>query len=435
MLGVLKVSCCFIFSKIKNFRLTSGIYDNRANMNISQCRVCKSSQLEDVIDLGVQPWGNDMVTQENIGNEKKYPLVCCFCRDCSTLQVRYTVPKEIMYADHTYLSGSNKSMTAHFQKVADYVVDNYCGDNDPFAVDIGSNDGTLLRCYQNNNYRVLGVEASADIAKIACDSGVPTIADYFDKSVAKEIEQSEGKASVISAANVFYHVEELHSVVKGVKSLLANKGVFVVQASYLPNLIDTKAFDIMYHEHLLYYRMENLQTLLSLHDLEVFDFTFEEVHGGSIIVYAGHKGARVVEKRVSDLIKNERSKNYHKIDLYKQFDTEIKQLREDVKDFVTDLKQQGFSIAAYGAPVKGTVMLNYCGINSDLIDFAAEVNELKIGKYIPGTGIEIKNEAECLEPDYYFLLSWNFKEFFLEKRKKNGGKSKFIVPIPYPHVL
>jgi len=404
-------------------------------MNITQCRVCKSSQLEDVIDLGVQPWGNDMVTQENIGKEKKYPLVCCFCLECSTLQVRYTVPKEIMYADHSYLSGSNKSMPVHFQKIADHVYNNYCNIHEPLAVDIGSNDGTLLRCYQKNNFHVLGVEASAEIAKIACDAGIPTIADYFNKDVAEHIEGSHGKAAVISAANVFYHVEELHSVVEGVKCLLADSGVFVVQASYLPNLIKTKAFDIMYHEHLLYYRMENLQTLLSFHDLEVFDFTFEEVHGGSIIVYAGHKGARAVSKRVSDLVKEERENNYHKIELYQGFNDEIKVLREDIKAFVVDLKQQGYTIAAYGAPVKGTVMLNYCGIDSGLIDFAVEVNEMKIGKYIPGTGIEIKNEAECLEPDYYFLLSWNFKDFFLEKRKEKGGTSKFIIPIPYPHIV
>lgn len=404
-------------------------------MNITNCRVCGSSSIEDVIDLGIQPWGNDMVTKDKVGQEKKYPLVCCYCLDCSTLQVRYTVPKEIMYAEHSYLSGSNKTMPEHFQKIADYVVSNYCSVEDALAVDIGSNDGTLLRTYQNNNFRVLGVEASAEIASIACRSGVPTIAEYFNRAIAEDIEKSHGKAMVISAANVFYHVEELHSVVEGVKRLLDDSGVFVVQASYLPNLIKTKAFDIMYHEHLLYYRMENLQTLLSLHDLEAFDFTFEDVHGGSIIVYAGHKGARPVSSKVADLIKKEREDNYHTIELYRDFNTEVKKLGEEVKNFVSDLKQQGSSIAAYGAPVKGTVMLNYCGIDSSVIDFAAEVNEMKIGKYIPGTGIEIKNEADCIEPDYYFLLSWNFKEFFLKNRKENGGTSKFIVPIPYPHVV
>lgn len=404
-------------------------------MNITNCRVCGSDSLEDVIDLGIQPWGNDMVTKDNVGQEKKYPLVCCFCLDCSTLQVRYTVPKEIMYADHSYLSGSNKTMPAHFQKIADYVVDKYCISSNSLAVDIGSNDGTLLRSYQNNNFRVLGVEASAEIAKIACRSGVPTIAEYFNKTTAKDIERSHGKASVISAANVFYHVEELHSVVEGVKGLLDNSGIFVVQASYLPNLIKNKAFDIMYHEHLLYYRMENLQTLLSLHDLEVFDFTFEDVHGGSIIVYAGHKGAQSVNSKVAELVDKERVDNYHKIELYKEFNSEIQVLGEEIKAFVSDLKKQGSSIAAYGAPVKGTVMLNYCGIDGSLIDFAAEVNEMKVGKYIPGTGIEIRKEDECLEPDYYFLLSWNFKDFFLEKRRGKGGASKFIVPIPYPHIV
>ena len=404
-------------------------------MNITNCRVCGSGSLEDVIDLGIQPWGNDMVTKDSVGQEKKYPLVCCFCMECSTLQVRYTVPKEIMYADHSYLSGSNKTMPKHFQKIADYVVNKYCNSDDSLAVDIGSNDGTLLRSYQNNNFRVLGVEASAEIAKIACRAGVPTIAEYFNRTIAEDIERLHGKAMVISAANVFYHVEELHSVVEGVKGLLDDSGIFVVQASYLPNLIKTKAFDIMYHEHLLYYRMENLQTLLSLHDLEVFDFTFEDVHGGSIIVYAGHKGARPVSSKVADLVKEERVDNYHRIELYKDFNDDIQTLGEEVKAFVLDLKKRGFSIAAYGAPVKGTVMLNYCGIDCELLDFAAEVNQMKIGKYIPGTGIQIRDETSCEEPDYYFLLSWNFKDYFLDKRIQSNGKSKFIVPIPFPHIV
>ena len=403
-------------------------------MDISHCRVCNSSQLVDVIDLGVQPWGNDMVTHENVGKERKYPLVCCFCLQCSTLQVRYTVPKEIMYSDHSYLSGANKSMPDHFQKVADYVFDNYCNTDGALAVDIGSNDGTLLRCYQRNNFNVLGVEASAEIAKIACDAGIPTIANYFNRELAVSIESSHSKADVISAANVFYHVEDLHSVVEGIKCLLADNGVFVVQASYLPSLVETKAFDIMYHEHLLYYRMENLQTLLSLHDLEAFDYSFEDVHGGSIIVYAGHKGVRPVQEKIADLIKEERNANYHKIDTYQRFNDEITSLKREIRNFVVDLKRKGHTIAAYGAPVKGTVMLNYCGLNSEQIDFAAEVNEMKIGRYIPGTGIKIKNEAECPDPDYYFLLSWNFKDYFIKKRSESAGKSKFIVPIPYPHI-
>ena len=403
-------------------------------MNISECRVCSSKKLTDVIDLGVQPWGNDMINKDEVGKEKKYPLVCCFCDDCSTLQVRYTVPKEIMYSNHTYLSGSNESMKKHFQKIADHISCSFSFQADSLAVDIGSNDGTLLQSYKNNNFKVLGVEASSEISKIANDRGIPTLDNYFDESVARNIVSEKGKAKVISAANVFYHVEELHSVVEGVKLLLDNDGIFVIQASYLPNLINNKAFDIMYHEHLLYYRLENLRTLLAIHDMDIFDYSFEDVHGGSIIVYAGHKNFRLIKERVNEQINKERDLGYHQIGLYQKFNQDIKELSIDIKNFVKDIKKSGKSIAAYGAPVKGTVMLNYCDIDSSIIDFAAEVNEMKIGKYIPGTGIEIKDESLCIEPDYYFLLSWNFEEFFLEKNKENGITRKFIVPIPAPHI-
>ncbi len=404
-------------------------------MNISECRVCSSKDLEDVIDLGDQPWCNDFISNEGLGSEKKYPLVCCFCKDCSTLQVRYTVPKEIMYADHSYLSGSNKSMPKHFQAIADYVTNNYCSNKkDLFAVDIGSNDGTLLQTYKNNDFKVLGIEASKEIARKAEGSGIPTLGEYFDENLSNEIKRVYGKATVISAANVFYHVEELHSVVKGIKNLLSKDGVFVIQASYLPNLIETKAFDIMYHEHLLYYRLENLNYLLNLHGLEVFNYSFESVHGGSIIAYACHKNAHEIQEKVPQLIEQERKLGYHLIDTYKQFNQSIKVLRNDLRELINKLKGENKTIAAYGAPAKGTVMLNYCGLDSDSIDYAVEVNEMKVNKYIPGTGIKIHKEGEIEDPDLYLLLSWNFLEFFLENRKSQNKDYKFIVPIPNPHI-
>ena len=239
-------------------------------MNIEKCRVCSSIDLIDCIDLGEQPWCNDFVEKEFVGKEKKYPLVCAFCSECSTLQVKYTVPKEIMYAEHTYLSGSTKTMIKHFQEISDYVCSSLISGKG-LVVDIGSNDGTLLSTYKNNGMDVHGVEACNKTATIAMKNGITTESSYFNYEYAINLVENKGKAKVVSAANVFYHVEELHSIVKGVNHLLDEDGVFIVQASYLPNLIENKAFDIMYHEHLLYYRVENLNHLLNIHGLEIFD--------------------------------------------------------------------------------------------------------------------------------------------------------------------
>ena len=250
-------------------------------MKISNCRVCDSEKLVETLDLGMQPWCNDFVLKDELKTVEKYPLSTVFCSNCSTLQVQYTVPKEVMFKNHTYLSGSNASMPRHFQKIADRVFINYVPDA-KFVVDIGSNDGTLLKSYKNKGLDVLGVEPCNDAANIAIKDGIPTKKSFFNYDVAQEIYEDMGFADIISAANVFYHVEELHDIVKGIKFLLDKNGVFVVQGTYLPNLIECNEFDIIYHEHLLYYRVENLNYLLNMHDLEVFDVDFEEVHGGSI---------------------------------------------------------------------------------------------------------------------------------------------------------
>lgn len=403
-------------------------------MNIEKCRVCSSVNLHECINLGEQPWCNDFVLEGKVGYESTYPLVCGFCKECSTLQVMYTVPKEIMYADHTYLSGSNKVMSKHFQSVSDYVC-NELIDDKGLVVDIGSNDGTLLSTYKKNGMIEHGVEACSKTAQIALNNGIYTDAAFFSYEYAIELCKRKGRAKVISAANVFYHVEELHGIVDGVRHLLEDDGVFVVQASYLPNLIETKAFDIMYHEHLLYYRVENLNTLLKLHGLEIFDVQEAPVHGGSIVVYSCHKGTRPISERVHQMILNEREKGYHKIDVYRQFDADIQKLRADLVSLIDALKAQGKTIYAYGAPAKGTVMLNYCGFTHEKIDLAVEVNGLKFNRFIPCTGIPIIDEATVNEPDYYLLLSWNFAPEFYKSEAFQSGRRNFILPLPEPKII
>ena len=244
-----------------------------------------------------------------------------------------------------------------------------------------------------------------------------------------------GTADIISAANVFYHVEELHDIVKGIKFLLNENGVFVVQGTYLPHLIERNEFDIIYHEHLLYYRIENLDYLLSMHGLEIFDVEFAAVHGGSFIAYIGHKGLREQSPQVKSAIKQERSLELHTIKPYLEFSDRVHQLKSDICDLLSRLKQEGKSIYAYGAPAKGTVMINFCGLDVDTISCAVEVNKEKIGTYVPGTSIKVLDEMTTLEPDYYFLLSWNFLDVFKNQKVFLEGNRKFIVPVPSVKIL
>ena len=402
-------------------------------MKIDTCRVCSSSLLDPILDLGSQPWCNDFRVESGTLCER-FPLELVFCNECSTLQISYTVPKEIMYRSHTYLSGANKSMPKHFGNVA-RIVGDIRGFEGELVIDIGSNDGTLLKEFQAVGAEVLGVEPCSDTAERARSTGIATVAEFFNREQANEILASHGKAAVVSAANVFYHVEELHSIVEGVKTLPEEDGVFVIQGTYLPTLIEKNEFDIVYHEHLLYYRIGNLQTLLQMHGLEVFHVEFADVHGGSFIALAGHVGARVKSRELISTLEWEYAEGLNTREPYEDFAKRVNDLGKKVRALLKGLKDNGNSIAAYGAPAKGTVMMNYCGLDADLIDFAVEVNEEKMGTYIPGTSVPVIDESVAEEPDYYFVLSWNFLNVFTKSHEFLEGRRKFVVPIPDPVIL
>ncbi len=403
-------------------------------MEIKNCRVCNSDKLEEFLDLGLQPWCNNFVCKEEVGHELRYPLVLYFCHNCTTVQINYNVAKHKMYSDHLYLSGITSTMKNHFDSVTNRLIHSTRTTNG-LVVDIGSNDGTLLTSFSQHGFRVLGIEPCQRIAGLANSYGIPTLNKYFDLECAKEIQEKHGKAVVVSAANVFYHVEDLHSIVAGVKSLLSHDGVFVMQGSYLPDIIKTRAFDILYHEHLLYYRYETLQELLDMYDLEVFHLYRAAVHGGSIVVYAGHKGEHVMDESVESFKREEYLNGYRNYETYARFGKSIKRLREQIKSLVTSVKSSGSTIYAYGAPAKGTVLLNYCQLTSADIGLAVEKNSFKIGRFIPGTGIEICDETKVNEPDYYLMLPWNFLQEFCQSEKFLSGDRKFIVPVPYPRIL
>ena len=375
------------------------------------------------LDLGEQPWCNNFVTKDKLDTVKKYPLRACFCEDCTTVQIDYTVPKEEMYLNHTYLSGTTSTMQRHFESAARTAMS--VSGNTGLIVDIGSNDGTLLETFRGSNRTLLGVEPCQQVGEIAISKGINTLTRFFDYECADDIVAKYGRATIISAANVFYHVENIHEITRGVKHLLDKQGVFVVHGSYLPKVMERKAFDIIYHEHLLYYRIQTLQNLLSMYDLEVFDVYFSDVHGGSFVAFATHAGERNVSMSVHDIYKNERDSGFDLFEKYAEFGENVEMLRGSIKQVLSDLYR--CSIYAYGSPAKGTVMLNYCGIDSSIIPLAVEKNQLKFGKYVPCVNIPIVDEQSVTPPDYYFLLSWNFINEIIK-----NNKSKFILPIPTP---
>jgi SAM-dependent methyltransferase len=381
------------------------------------CRVCDSNRLELVVDLGQHPWCNHFLTKEEVGNEPKYPLRLIYCLDCTTAQLDYTVKKEIMFGDHTYLSGITKSLSQHFEKVASNVDAALSPSSSQRSVlDIGSNDGTQLKHFQKLGYDVLGVESSKRIAAMANAERVPTLNAFFNLETAKGLGK---KFDVINASGVFFHLEELHSVTAGIKFVLKENGIFVIQFLYMKSIMENVAFDQIYHEHLLYYNLKNIQILLQRHGLSLFDATLSPIHGGSIIAYACHSGMKDRTARLEKLIAEEDAAKVNEIQAYHDFNRRIQRMKEENLAFLHEAKSQGKRVFGLGAPVKGNTLLNYFGIGRDLMECLVERNEMRKHLYAPGSHLIVLMEDELKEkPDVYYVLAWNFKNEILSRNKE-----------------
>ena len=393
------------------------------------CRVCDSTDLELAIDLGHQPWCNNLLEPQSIGKEPFYPLRVLYCHNCGTVQLDYTVKKEIMFGDHTYLSGVTQSLSEHFKSIAHEVDSKFFKNSlSKSVLDIGSNDGTQLKHFQALNYEVLGVESSKKTAKIANDDNVPTVNDFFNLDLVKSLNK---KFDVINAAGVFFHLEELHSVTEGIKEALEENGVFVVQFLYMKKIVDNLAFDQIYHEHLLYYNLNTIEVLLERHNLSMFDAYLSPIHGGSIIGFVTHKGKKNPSKRLLEMRKAEVDDKSNEFLTYLNFAKRIQKMKVDNLEFLDKAKKEGKQIWGFGAPVKGNTMLNYFGVGTQYLNYLVEKNELRRGLYSPGMHIPILIEKELKElPDIYYVLAWNFKKEILANNQHLIDKGiQFYFPV------
>ena len=393
------------------------------------CRVCDSTDLELAIDLGHQPWCNNFLEPHSIGKEPFYPLRVLYCHNCGTVQLDYTVKKEIMFGDHTYLSGVTQSLSEHFKSIAHEVDSKFFKNSlSKSVLDIGSNDGTQLKHFQALNYEVLGVESSKKTAKIANDDNVPTVNDFFNLDLVKSLNK---KFDVINAAGVFFHLEELHSVTEGIKEALEENGIFVIQFLYMKKIVDNLAFDQIYHEHLLYYNLNTIEVLLERHNLSMFDAYLSPIHGGSIIGFVTHKGKKNPSKRLLEMRRAEVDDKSNEFLTYLNFAKRIQKMKVDNLEFLDKAKKEGKQIWGFGAPVKGNTMLNYFGVGTQYLNYLVEKNELRRGLYSPGMHIPILIEKELKElPDIYYVLAWNFKKEILANNQHLIDKGiQFYFPV------
>lgn len=405
------------------------------------CRICASDELEEVISLGTTPLANAFLKKEDFDSEKEYPLRAYFCHSCNLLQLLDVVDSKELFSHYVYFTSvmpTPKHFVDYAQSVMRQFIGNPASEANKLIVEIGSNDGLLLQAFKEAGARVLGVDPAENVAKVANERGIPTIADFFSERLAKKIKMEHGPAKAIIGNNVIAHIDDQQDLFRGVKHLLAPKGVFVLEAPYLVDMFENLSFDTIYHEHLSYLAVRPLMRLFEQFDMEIFDVQEFPVQGSSIRVFACHQGDYPISSSVQSLIQKELTLGLQAAASYHALMKRIEGLRDTVMKKVRDLKKDGKRLAAYGAPAKGNTLLNYFKLGPDVLDYATEELPLKVGSYTPGMHIPVIHidEARKHPPDYYVMLAWNYKEKILEKESaylKAGGH--FIVPIGEVEVI
>lgn len=402
------------------------------------CRVCGSDKLTPYLNLGYMPLSNNLAisTLDPI-HEERYPLEVLICENCGLSQLSVVVNPELLFSHYVYRSSISQSYKDHCKKMAEDLRDEYELTESSFHIDIAGNDGALLSEFKKVlNHTILNVDPAENLAPIAEASGVPTLTEFWGKSTATKILNGKGygKADLITATNVFAHVDNVKEFIEAVKMTLKPKGIFVVEFPYLVDFIENREFDTVYFEHLSYFSIHPLQYLCEQADLEIIDILKQNIHGGTVRVTIGHPHEHSVRIfHLAEFIDKE-LKKYRDIKTYRFFNQDVK---ESIKSFRDGIHSLRGTVAGFAASAKGNTLLNSAGITVGSMKYIVDQTPEKIGKYSPGTRIPIV-DIDMLKrnpPDYLVILSWNFSKEIIEKCLNIGYKGKFIVPIPEFKIL
>lgn len=414
---------------------------NKPYYKSRKCLICRSTKLSRYLSLGMAAPANSYLSRSELKKEEfKAPLEVYFCHDCNLAQLLHIVDRGLIYNKYSYFSSTSPMLVKHFEEYAKEIFSRFPNQAKQLVVDIGSNDGVLLKPLMKLGAKILGVDPAKNIAKIANLEGIKTIPAFFNKNLVKKIIKKYGKAGVITSNNTMAHTDILHDIFDGVKDLLDKNGVFVFEVQYLADLLAHNEFDNTYHEHICYHAVSPLSYLLKMHGMEIFEVLHTDTHGGAIMVFASHAPSPFpIEKSVDEFLKREKSLGLHKLSTYKKFAKRLPLIKKKLNKILLDLKKKGKKITAYGASAKATTLLQYCSIGPDIIDYITESAPSKIGKFTPGTRIPIVPEGilKIKTPDYIIITAWNYAKNIMEVKEKwfkeKGGK--FIIPIPEPIIV
>ncbi len=402
-------------------------------LNNKSCRVCGSREMEDVLDLGNIPLANRFIDERDLSKKEiKYKLLLRVCRKCYLCQLSEIVKPNLIYENYAYYTSANKPIVDHFKLLAREIESKYIKSKDDLVFEIGSNDGTLLS-FLKNKCRVLGIDPAKNITN-QCE--VATICDYFNTASAQKILNKYGQAKVILANNVIAHIDNLNDVLTNISSLLCKDGVFIFEVHWAGNLIKDSVYDQIYHEHLSFFNLSGLRSLVENYNLKLVDAKVVSMQGESLLCYVKKSGK--ASARVKLIINKEKKIGLFRLSTYNLFRKKVNQSRLELIKVIKSLKEDEKKIVGYGAPAKGNILLNYCGINSKHIDYIVDTTEYKQGMYAPGSKIKVVS-PEILKrdtPDYILVLSWNYLDHILKKERALRKKGvKFILPLPRPKLI
>jgi SAM-dependent methyltransferase len=398
------------------------------------CRVCGGSRLSTFLDYGNMPLAGGFLPAERLSETKFYPMDLAMCADCTLVQIRNVVAGEVLFTDYRYLSSMMATLSQHFREYASVLKEQVLPVRDPFVVEIGCNDGVLLTPLRELGVRAVGVDAAENVVAITRQRGHEVMHGFFGVEIADEIVARHGRPDVITASNVFAHIDDLDEVMRGVDRLLAPDGTFIVEVHYIVDLLDTFQFDTVYHEHLCYYSLHSLRVLY-----ERFGFTITEVrrlpmHGGAIRVYCRRTtSTKTSSALVTKMLEEEHVRGIDLPATYERFGAAVEVARDRLRTFLFERKSQGRSLSAYGAAGRATTLLNYCRLDRSIVDYIVDESPFRCGRYVPGVNIPIVAPSVLRErpTDDCLITAWNYRAEIVAKSQDflaSGGT--FIMPLP-----
>jgi hypothetical protein len=404
---------------------------------IQSCRSCQANQLTQVLSLGEIPLANGFLKKEELSQaEEKFPLELVFCIACGLLQLTQTVPPEQMFSHYAYFTSFSETMLAHGKECVVGLIKDRKLSSSSLVIEIASNDGYLLSNYVNCGIPVLGIEPAANVADVARLRGIDTITEFFGLDLAHRLMEQGKLADVIHANNVLAHVPDINGFVAGMSALLKDDGLGVIEVPYLRDLVDNVEFDTIYHEHVFYFSLIALKNIFERHGLKIVDAKRLKIHGGSLRIFVAKHLPPLAN--VARLLAEEERADLNRPSSLSHLQDTVQKLKRDLVETLRNLKKSGKNIVAYGAAAKGSVLLNYFDIGSDILDFVVDRSTFKHGLFMPGKHLEIFPVEKLLESqaDFVLLLAWNLADEIISQQKQyleRGGA--FIVPLPQYRIV